>query len=191
MKDVVLVGGPNGAGKTTAAAIVLPKMLGIREFVNADEIARGLSPFNPEGTAVAAGRIMLARIRDLVRNGESLAFESTCSGRGHIRTLQMCRDAGYRLTLLFLWLSSPEAALVRVARRVAMGGHRIPHDVVIRRYATGLRNMRDLYLPIVDVAYIFDNSDGEGGLIAERQPEQPLVVRDKGIWNRILEASDD
>lgn len=191
MKDVVLVGGPNGAGKTTAAAIVLPKMLGIREFVNADEIARGLSPFNPEGTAVAAGRIMLARIRELVRNGESLAFESTCSGRGHIGTLQMCRDAGYRLTLLFLWLSSPEAALARVARRVAMGGHRIPHDVVVRRYAAGLRNMRDLYLPIVDVAYIFDNSDGEGGLIAERQPEQPLVVRDIGIWNRILEASGD
>jgi predicted ABC-type ATPase len=126
MKDVVLLGGPNGAGKTTAAAIVLPAMLGIREFVNADEIARGLSPFNPDGPALTAGRLMLMRIRELIRSGENFAFESTCSGRGHIGTLQMCRDAGYRLTLVYLWLSSPEAALARVARRVAEGGIGFP-----------------------------------------------------------------
>jgi predicted ABC-type ATPase len=163
-------------------------MLGIREFVNADEIARGLSPFNPEGVALAAGKIMIERIRDLVQSGESFAFESTCSGRGHIRTLQMCRSAGYRLTLLYLWLSSPEAALARVAKRVSQGGHRIPNDVVVRRYAAGLRNMRDVYLPIVDVAYISDNSDDEGVLIAERQPNAPLIIRDAAKWNRILEA---
>jgi predicted ABC-type ATPase len=191
MKDVVLLGGPNGAGKTTAAAIVLPAMLGIREFVNADEIARGLSPFNPDGPALTAGRLMLMRIRELIRSGENFAFESTCSGRGHIGTLQMCRDAGYRLTLVYLWLSSPEAALARVARRVAKGGHRIPDDVVVRRYAAGLRNMRHLYLPIVDVAYIYDNSDEQGVLIAERQPDMSLIVRDVGRWNRILEASSD
>jgi predicted ABC-type ATPase len=163
-------------------------MLGIREFVNADEIARGLSPFNPEGVALAAGKIMIERIRELVLSGESFAFESTCSGRGHVRTLQMCRNAGYRLTLLYLWLFSPEAALARVVKRVSQGGHRIPNDVVVRRYAAGLRNMRDIYLPIVDVAYIYDNSDDEGVLIAERQPNAPLIIRDAAKWNRILEA---
>jgi predicted ABC-type ATPase len=86
-KDVVMIGGPNGAGKTTAASTLLPKMLGIREFVNADEIARGLSPFNPEGSALAAGRLMIDRMHELIRNGESFAFETTCSGRGHARTL--------------------------------------------------------------------------------------------------------
>jgi predicted ABC-type ATPase len=191
MKDVVLLGGPNGAGKTTAASIVLPKMLGIREFVNADEIARGLSPFNPEGSALAAGRLMIERMRELMRNGESFAFETTCSGRGHARTLQACRAEGYRITLLFLWLSAPEVALVRVARRVAQGGHRIPSDVVVRRYAAGLRNMRHLYLPIADVAYIYDSTDEGGVMIAERQPGMPLVVRDLPRWNRILEATRD
>jgi predicted ABC-type ATPase len=188
MKDVVLLGGPNGAGKTTAATLIVPRMLGIREFVNADEIARGISPFNPEGVALAAGKIMIERIQELVLSGENFAFESTCSGRSHVRTLQMCRNAGYRLTLVYLWLFSPEAALARVAKRVSQGGHRIPNDVVVRRYAAGLRNMRDIYLPIVDVAYIYDNSDDEGVLIAERQPNTPLIIRAAAKWNRILEA---
>ncbi len=104
MKDVVLIGGPNGAGKTTAAKWLLPKTLGIKEFVNGDEIARGLSPFNPEGNAIMAGRPMLARIRDLIRVGESLAFETTCAGRGYAQILKAARAAGYRVTVIFLWL---------------------------------------------------------------------------------------
>jgi len=190
-KDVVMIGGPNGAGKTTAAATVLPRMLGIREFVNADEIARGLSPFNPEGSALAAGRLMIERMYDLMHGGESFAFETTCSGRGHLQTLLKCRDAGYRVTLIFLWLPSPDVALARVARRVAQGGHGIPDDVVIRRYAAGLRNMRQLYLPIADIAYIYDNTDQGGILIAERRPGSPLAVRDRHRWKLILEASRD
>jgi predicted ABC-type ATPase len=191
MKEVVILGGPNGAGKTTSAAIVLPAKLKIREFVNADEIARGLSPFNPEGSAVAAGKLMIERMHTLIQDGQSFAFETTCAGRGHARLLRMCRNAGYRLTLVYLWLSSPEQALDRVARRVAQGGHRIPNDVVVRRYTVGLRNMRLLYLPLVDIAYIYDNSDKGGVLIAERQPHEPLVVHDAARWNRILEASRD
>jgi predicted ABC-type ATPase len=101
-KDVVMIGGPNGAGKTTAATTLLPKELPIREFVNAAEIARGLSPFNPEGSALAAGRLMIERIHELIGRGESFAFETTCSGRAHVQTLAKCRDAGYRLTLIFL-----------------------------------------------------------------------------------------
>jgi predicted ABC-type ATPase len=191
MKDVVVIGGPNGAGKTTSASIVVPRMLGIREFVNADEIARGLSPFNPKASAVAASRVMIERIHELIRSGQSFAFETTCSGRSHIRTLQSCKDAGYRVTLVFLWLPSPEAALARVARRVASGGHLIPDDVVVRRYTAGLRNMRRLYLPIADVAYIYDNSDSGGVLIAMRDAEAALTVHDSGRWARIMEASRD
>src|SRR5262245_17877790 len=153
-KDVVMIGGPNGAGKTTAATTLLPKELPIREFVNADEIARGLSPFNPEGSALAAGRLMIERINELIGRGESFAFETNCSGRAHVQTLLRCREAGYRLTLIFLWLPSAKEALSRVARRVAQGGHRIAKEVVIRRYAAGLKNLQRLYLPIADIAYI-------------------------------------
>jgi predicted ABC-type ATPase len=191
MKDIVILGGPNGAGKTTAASILLPAMLGIREFVNADEIARGLSPFNPEESAVAAGRLMIERIQVLIQDGKSFAFETTCAGRGHVRTLQSCRSAGYRQTLIYLWLPSPEAAISRVARRVAQGGHHIPEQVIRRRYSAGLKNMHRLYLPLVDVAYIYDNSDRGGVLIAERQPNMPLTVRDNVRWSRLLEASRD
>jgi predicted ABC-type ATPase len=116
MKDLVVLGSPNGAGKTTAAERLLPADLNIREFVNADEIARGLSPFNPEGSAVLAGRLMIQRIRDLAKSGESFAFETTCAGRSHLRLLRLCRDMGYRLTLLFLWLSSAETAMLEVKK---------------------------------------------------------------------------
>ncbi len=139
MKDVVILGGPNGAGKTTAAARLLPQALGIVEFVNADEIARGLSPFNPEGSAIMAGRIMIERMRALVRGDRNFAFETTCSGRSHLRMLQACRDADYRLTLVFFWLPFPDMAVERVSRRVSEGGHAIPHDVIVRRYTKGFK----------------------------------------------------
>jgi predicted ABC-type ATPase len=190
VRELVMLGGPNGAGKTTAAAALLPEAFGIREFVNADEIARGLSPFNPEGTAVAAGRLMIMRMQALVRAGQSFAFETTCASRSYARLLQKCRASGHRLSLVFLWLPSAEEALTRVARRMRDGGHGMPDAVVIRRYAAGLRNMRHLYLPLVDVGVIYDNSDGAGMvLVAERTLERPLVVRDPRRWALIEEAT--
>jgi predicted ABC-type ATPase len=204
MKDLVVIGGPNGAGKTTAAYDLLPQSLAIRQFVNADEIARGLSPFYPEGSAMAAGRIMLDRMHTLVEAGESFAFETTCASRGHGRVLRTVRELGYRVTLLFLWLlflwllflwllflwlPSPEAAVERVSRRVRQGGHRIPADVVHRRYWAGLRNMRDLYLPLADIALIYDNSDNGRVLIAARSPDEPLVIHDEDRWHKIEEVA--
>ena len=109
LKDIIILAGPNGAGKTAAAPVLLPQELGIREFVNADEIARGLSPFNAEGAALAAGRFMIERMRYLVRNEQSFAFETTCSGRVHASWLRECRAKNWRVTLLFLWLPSPQA----------------------------------------------------------------------------------
>jgi predicted ABC-type ATPase len=188
VEDIVILGGPNGAGKTTAAQVVLPQQLDIREFVNADEIARGLSPFNPGGAAFAAGRLMLERIRNLVQDRRSFAFETTCAGRSHISLLQRCKAEGWRVTLVYLWLPSVEAALNRVARRVRQGGHDVPASVVIRRYWAGLANMHDLYLPLADLAFIYDNSDEGRALIAERTPEDSLVVHDARRWALIKGA---
>ncbi|HEY4921918.1 MAG TPA: hypothetical protein VII40_17580 [Xanthobacteraceae bacterium] len=189
MKDVVVIGGPNGAGKTTAAPDLLPASFSIREFVNADEIARGISPFNPAGSAVLAGRLMLDRMRALAETGESFAFETTCAGRGHTRFLKSCRTAGYRSMLIFLWLPSARDALARVARRVKEGGHWIADEVVARRYAAGLYNMRHLYLPLVDSALIYDNSDHGRGLIAAREAGDSLVIHDEARWRWIEEAT--
>jgi predicted ABC-type ATPase len=187
-KDVVMIGGPNGAGKTTWAYRRLSPTLGIREFVNADEIARGISPLDPEASAIGAGRLMLDRLNELIDAGDSFAFETTCSGRGHARLLERCRTEGYRITLIFLWLPSADVALARVARRVGRGGHRIPDEVVMRRYSAGLRNMRDLYVPLADIALIYDNSDERGDLIGSRQLNRPFEVHDEIRWALIEEA---
>jgi predicted ABC-type ATPase len=188
-KNAIVVGGPNGAGKTSWAAKHLPTTLNVREFVNADEIARGLSPFDPDSNVVAAGRVMLDRLDALVRAGDNFAFETTCASHRHPRFLKGCRAVGYQIMLVFLWLPSADVALARVAHRVRQGGHRIPDDVVVRRYSAGLRNMRHLYLPLADSAYIYDNSDGGGTLIAERQGAAPMTVHDSDRWSRIEEAT--
>jgi predicted ABC-type ATPase len=188
-RHVIVVGGPNGAGKTTWALKCLPEIVNVRDFVNADEIARGLSPLDPEGSALAAGRLMLARLNELMEAGQTFAFETTCAGRGHARLLKRCKTDGYQITLVYLWLPSAKEALARVARRIAQGGHRIPNDVVVRRYMTGLRNMRDVYLPLADMALIYDNSDLSDTLIAGRDLDGSFTVYDRDRWLRIEEAT--
>jgi len=189
LKDIVIIGGPNGAGKTTAARALLPSKLDVLEFVNADEIARGLSPFNADHVAVAAGRLMIERVRSLLQMERSFAFETTCSGRGYVPLLKRCKAAGWRTTLIYLWLPSPEAALARVAQRVREGGHAIPPETVIRRYWAGIANMRNLYLPLADVAAIYNNSDEGRVLVAERTPEKAFIVHDSRQWSIIERAA--
>lgn len=138
--SVVVVAGPNGAGKTTAAPFLLRDSFGIQEFVNADPIAAGLSAFAPESVAIAAGRVMLARIEELARRRLSFGFETTLASRSFAPWLQRRVADGYSVHLVFLWLASPELAIARVARRVELGGHAVPEEVVRRRYAAGLRN---------------------------------------------------
>lgn len=188
MKEIIVIGGPNGAGKTSTAQILLPSKLKMREFVNADEIARGLSPFNSEGAAIAAGRLMLRRMQELTKRGQSFAFEATCSGRSHINFLKGCKDEGWRVSLLFLWLPTPQSALDRVAKRVREGGHSIPDDVVVRRYWSGLVkvNMHKYYLPLADVAKIYDNSNQGPMLVAQLNPKGSLVIRNQAKWAKIL-----
>ncbi len=190
MKELLVLGGPNGAGKSTAAkAGLLPQKLGIVELVNADDIAQGLSPFNPESAAFTAGRLMLQRMRSLAEGETSFAIETTCSGKGHLKLLRRCRDAGWRITLVFLWLSSPEIAIRRVAKRVTEGGHDVERGTIVRRYRVGLRNMRSYYLPLANVAAIYDNGGDEPILVAERASGSELDIYDSERWQAIVEAS--
>ena len=142
--------GCNGAGKTTASYTILPEILDCKEFVNADEIARGLSPFQPEKVAIQAGRLMLNRIKTLVCLGESFALETTLATKSYMNLIDEAKEKGYQITLLFFLLRSVDLAIMRVKNRVQEGGHNIPEDVIKRRYVSGLKNFFDLYLPIVD-----------------------------------------
>ena len=167
MPNLYVISGCNGAGKTTASFTVLPEMLNCDEFVNADEIARGLSPFNPDKSAIQAGRIMLGRIQELMEKKMDFAFETTLSTKSYTQLIQRARKIGYTVTLLFFYLDSPELAKKRVEIRVQEGGHNIPEPVIIRRYYAGIKNLFELYLPICDYWMIFNNSMLGSELIAE------------------------
>ena len=156
--NLYIIAGCNGAGKTTASFTVLPEMLECREFVNADEIAAGLSPFNPEGVAIQAGRLMIERIIHLLKEGETFAFETTLATRSYVKLIQQAQKRGYFVTLLFFALSCPEQAVKRVAQRVSQGGHNIPTDVIYRRFENGLSNLFNLYMPVCDYWTLYDNS---------------------------------
>jgi predicted ABC-type ATPase len=153
-----IIAGCNGAGKTTASLSVLPEVLKCEEFVNADEIAKGLSPFHPEDVAIEAGKLMLRRIDQLIMLRKSFAIETTLATRSYITLVKRAKDAGYTVTLLFFWLPSPEMAELRVAARVASGGHDIPKDVIHRRYWLGLRNLFEIFTPLVDYWSMYENS---------------------------------
>ena len=167
-KNLYLIAGCNGAGKTTASFTILPEVLDCREFVNADEIARGLSPFQPETVAFEAGRIMLHRIGELFARGETFAVETTLATKIYQQKIVAARQQGYTITLIFFWLKSIELAQERVKTRVSEGGHSIEPEVIARRYQHGIDYLFDLYLPLVEEAFIFDNSEGEPALIAEK-----------------------
>lgn len=158
LPKIVIIAGPNGAGKTTFAREFLPNEAHCPDFVNADLIAAGLSPFRPEAAAVHAGRIMLEEVAARVARRENFAFETTLAGRGYMRMIVRWRAAGYHVELLFLSLPSPEMAIMRVAGRVAQGGHAVPEDVIRRRFAAGWRNFREHYMGLVDSWVLYDNS---------------------------------
>ncbi len=155
---VIIIAGPNGAGKTTFAREFLPREAGLPVFINADLIAAGLSPFNPDIAAIQAGRIMLAEMAEKATKRESFAFETTLSGHGYARHIVEWRKAGYRVELFFLALDSPETAIARVSARVKQGGHDVPEKTIRRRFASGLMNFHRLYKPLVDVWMHYDNS---------------------------------
>lgn len=178
MPDVFVIGGPNGAGKSTAARGMLPEFIGVKQFVNADEIARGLSGFAPETVAREAGRIMLQRLRTLARQRSDFAFESTLAARSFASWLAGLRETGYAIHVIYIWIPSVELALQRVANRVQAGGHHVPEETVRRRYHRGQRNFLTLYAPLADSWEVYDNSQTEPLLVAYREcPQEPIVLR--------------
>ena len=177
--NLYIIAGCNGAGKTTASFTVLPEMLNCREFVNADEIAAGISPFNPEGVAIQAGRLMIDRIIQLLKDGETFAFETTLATRSYVKLIQQAKKRGYFVTLLFFSLSSSEQAQRRVAQRVSMGGHNIPSDVIVRRYEAGLQNLFQLYMPVCDYWTLYDNSNCPAVRIASGFGTEKIEVFEK------------
>lgn len=180
--SVVILADPNGAGKSTAAPELLQGELAVSEFVNADVIARGLSAFHPGRVAMAAGRVMLARLDELARQRDTFAFETTLASRSFAPWLRKLHTSGYEIHLVFLWLSSADLAIERVADRVRNGGHDIPGDVVRRRYAAGIRNFFDLYQSATTSWVLYNSSGPQPTLVAEGLESQPERVYDTAVW---------
>lgn len=184
-KNLYIIAGCNGAGKTTASFTILPEILDCKEFVNADEIAKGLSPFQPETVAVESGRIMISRINDLLKEGMSFAFETTLASKSYKNKIELAKSKGYSVTLLFFWLQTIELAKNRVATRVLEGGHNIPNNVIERRYVNGIKNLFSIYLPIIDDVMIFDNSQSKSQLIASKSDNSQLLIHDVQKYNQL------
>lgn len=183
-KNIYIIAGCNGAGKTTASFTILPEILDCKEFVNADEIAKGLSPFQPEKVAFEAGRIMLERIETLLKSNENFAFETTLSTKTYKQKLTQAKANGFKVKLLFFWLPTIEMAINRVAVRVSEGGHNIPTEVIARRYSRGIENLFKIYIPLCDSWMLFDNEENPE-IIAKGLINEEIEVFDSNKWNLI------
>ena len=184
-KNLYIISGCNGAGKTTASYTVLPEILNCKEFVNADEIARGLSPFNPSSVAIEAGRLMLQRIEELLKRNETFSIETTLATRSYVNLVKQAQEQGYSVRLLFFWLSTPELAVKRVAERVSKGGHDIPQDIIRRRYVAGINNLFKLFMPIVNYWAIFDNSETPRRKVAIGGKDSQTEIVNIELYNNI------
>lgn len=189
MPNLYIISGCNGAGKTTASLTIFPDILDCREFVNADNIAAGISPFNPESVAIEAGRIMLHRIDELLHMGVDFALETTLATRSYVSLVREAKSRGYAVSLIYIWLNSPDLALQRVAERVQKGGHNIPVDVVRRRYKKGVHNLFHLFMPICDTWIIADNSFGSLEPIARKESEFDNIIENPDLWSAIKKLS--
>lgn len=168
MPILYIIAGPNGAGKTTSAESLLPGVLNCIEFVNADLIARGISPYNPESVAIQAGRIMINRMYELKDAGVDFVIETTLSTLSYAGFVKECKKKGYTIVLVFVWLNHPEIAKDRVKQRVKKGGHNIPENVIERRYYKGVKNLNKIFLPLCEEWVIADNSNDVMEIIAKK-----------------------
>jgi predicted ABC-type ATPase len=184
-KHLYIIAGCNGAGKTTASFTILPTILNCKEFINADEIAKGLSPFQPEKVSFEAGRIMLNRINEMLNSNQAFAFETTLATKSYKSKIAIAHKNNFTVTLLFFWLETSELAIERVKTRVLEGGHNIKTDVRQRRYLNGIKNLFEIYISIVDEVMIFDNSGGNPELIAEKTLHSEMNILNETKFNKI------
>lgn len=188
MPKLYIISGCNGAGKTTASYMLLPDLLDCREFVNSDEFAKALSPFDPSAASVTASRYMLMKINHLLGRYEDFGIETTLATRSLVKIIKEAKSVGYEITILYFWLNSPELAIQRVRDRVSNGGHNIPDEVVRRRYVMGLKYFFDTYQPLTDHWMLVDNSKSPFTVVAEGEGEYSYI-NDKNkfhhIWNII------
>lgn len=185
---VYVIAGPNGAGKTTFAMTLLPNYANCREFLNADLIATGLSPFAPESQAVAAGRLMLKRLEECIAAHATFAMETTLSGKSYAKTFRKMKSFGFRIAMCFLWLSNPDLAVGRVSRRVSQGGHNVPVEDVRRRWQASIQNLFTLYRPILDELHLFDSSSMPPRLVL-REVDGNTEVLDGETLERIKSSA--
>ena len=187
MPRFFIISGCNGAGKTTASYTLLPQLLNLHTFVNADEIADELSPQNPEKESLRAFRLMLERMDQLIARGEDFAVETTLATKSLAGIIDNAQELGYKVGLLYFWLKNPELAVKRVAIRVASGGHDIPENTIVRRYWQGMENLRNIYLPRCDSWVLIDNSATEADWIAERKlDDAEPTIYNKKLYEQIL-----
>ena len=191
MPSLYVIGGANGSGKTTVAMTLLPNVLQVFEYINADAIAASLSPFYPESMAIQAGRLMLNRLQTLAETGADFAFETTLAARSFAPFLRDCKTRDYRINLIYFWLQSSDLAVERVAQRVASGGHSIPEDVIRRRYERGRKNLINLYLPLCDGWAVYENSGADFRLIAKQVINQVPTIYEQDVWEKIYERAND
>jgi predicted ABC-type ATPase len=184
----LFIAGCNGAGKTTASFNILPEILECKEFVNADIIAAGLSPFQPETVAIAAGRLMLQRIESHITDKIDFAFETTLATKSYVNTIKKAKQNGYEITLLFFYLNAFELAIERVKKRVETGGHNIPKDVIERRYKSGLQNLFKLYLPLTENFILCDNSNNELELVVKKINKKEIEIYNLITWQNIINS---
>lgn len=189
MPNLYIIAGCNGAGKTTASYTVLPEILNCKEFINADEIAKGLSPFQPETVSIQAGRIMLNRINELLKAKADFAFETTLSSKSYVHTIKDAQKAGYSVTLVYFWLDNVDLAIERVEMRVSEGGHNIPIETIKRRYQLGVENLLHKFIPIVDYWFVFNNSVSPSSLVSEGFANNENIIYDKLTWSALKEIA--
>jgi predicted ABC-type ATPase len=186
-----IISGCNGAGKTTASYSLLPEMLDCREFVNSDEFAKGLSPFDPSKASIQASRYMITKIRYLLRKQKDFAVETTLATRTLLKTVKMAQAAGYTVTLLYFWLNSPELAIERVKARVEAGGHDIPEETIRRRYTVGIHYFFHYYAPLCERWILADNSQIPFRVIAEGSRKDIINIKDEDTYTQIRGIAEE
>jgi predicted ABC-type ATPase len=193
-KKILMIAGPNGAGKTTMTLELIRSCSMLYEFINTDEIARGLAPKHPESMALTASKLMIKRVKELLNADKSFAFETTASGTNYVKHLKSAKAKGYEISMTFLWLSKPEEAIRRVAQRVKQGGHYVPEDSIVRRYYAGIKNLVLYYLPLADEVLVINNSLEEEvskRVIARKNKNNSIDILDRMIWRKIEEIANE